>query len=71
MMSDQSMQYMVGLYPSRHDRAVDSTARIHVLVHERPLVVKNALNDFRFSPMGFVRQTGLRFDAGGSDSSPG
>ncbi|KAI9919312.1 hypothetical protein PsorP6_017627 [Peronosclerospora sorghi] len=66
-MIDQRMQYMVGLYP-RGTIALsiprEESMCSYTIYHERPLVVKNALNDIRFSHMGFVSQTGLRFYAG-------
>ncbi|TDH68571.1 hypothetical protein CCR75_004776 [Bremia lactucae] len=66
-MIDEFTQYVVGLHP--HGAIGMSLPReesmcSYTIYHERPLVVKNALNDIRFSHMGFVSQTGLRFYAG-------
>ena len=66
-MIDQSTQYVVGLYPRKAigtSLPREESMCSYTVYHERPLVVKNALNDIRFSHMGFVSQTGLRFYAG-------
>uniref|UniRef100_A0AAV1US59 FYVE-type domain-containing protein n=1 Tax=Peronospora matthiolae TaxID=2874970 RepID=A0AAV1US59_9STRA len=66
-MIDQSTQYVVGLYPRGAIGTSiprEESMCSYTVYHERPLVVKNALNDIRFSHMGFVSQTGLRFYAG-------
>ncbi|KAL7685251.1 putative T-complex protein 1, eta subunit [Plasmopara halstedii] len=64
---DQSTQYVVGLHPPgaiSMSLPREESMCSYTIYHERPLVVKNALNDIRFSHMGFVSQTGLRFYAG-------
>ncbi|KAG3045801.1 hypothetical protein PC121_g21051 [Phytophthora cactorum] len=66
-MIDQSTQYVVGLHPRGAigmSIPREESMCSYTIYHERPLVVKNALNDIRFSHMGFVSQTGLRFYAG-------
>ncbi|KAG6616079.1 Glycoside-Pentoside-Hexuronide (GPH):Cation Symporter Family [Phytophthora cinnamomi] len=66
-MIDQSTQYVVGLHPRGAigmSIPREESMCSYTIYHERPLVVKNALNDVRFSHMGFVSQTGLRFYAG-------
>ncbi|RQM15773.1 hypothetical protein KXD40_009267 [Peronospora effusa] len=66
-MIDQSTQYVVGLHPRgaiRMSISREESMCSYTVYHERPQVVKNALNDIRFSHMGFVTQTGLRFYAG-------
>ncbi|CAI5723513.1 unnamed protein product [Peronospora destructor] len=66
-MIDQSTQYVVGLHPRgaiRLSISREESMCSYTIYHERPQVVKNALNDIRFSHMGFVTQTGLRFYAG-------
>ncbi|CAH0478917.1 unnamed protein product [Peronospora belbahrii] len=66
-MIDPSTQYVVGLHPRgaiRMSIPREESMCSYTIYHERPLVVKNALNDIRFSHMGFVSQTGLRFYAG-------
>ncbi|EEY53953.1 uncharacterized protein PITG_07627 [Phytophthora infestans T30-4] len=66
-MIDQSTQYVVGLHPRGAigmSIPREESMCSYTIYHERPLVVKNALNDIRFSHMGFVIQTGLRFYAG-------
>ncbi|KAE8903159.1 hypothetical protein PF005_g17241 [Phytophthora fragariae] len=66
-MIDQSTQYVVGLHPRGAmglSLPREESMCAYTIYHERPMVVKNALNDVRFSHMGFVSQTGLRFYAG-------
>jgi len=66
-MIDQSTQHVVGLHPRGAigmSIPREESMCSYTVYHERPLVVKNALNDIRFSHMGFVSQTGLRFYAG-------
>ncbi|KAL3659924.1 hypothetical protein V7S43_015225 [Phytophthora oleae] len=66
-MIDQLTQYVVGLHPRGAigmSIPREESMCSYTIYHERPLVVKNALNDIRFSHMGFVSQTGLRFYAG-------
>ncbi|RLN55980.1 hypothetical protein BBJ29_006525 [Phytophthora kernoviae] len=66
-MTDDSTQYVVGLHPRGAigmSIPREESMCSYTIYHDKPLVVKNALNDVRFSHMGFVSQTGLRFYAG-------
>ncbi|RLN36967.1 hypothetical protein BBJ28_00011673 [Nothophytophthora sp. Chile5] len=66
-MIDEKTQHVVGLHPQGAigtSMPRDEAMCAHTIYEDRPLVVQNALNDVRYSHMGFITQTGVKFYAG-------